>query len=375
LNILICIGTRPEAIKMAPLYLELKKEKLFKVKVCVTAQHRELLDQVLSFFQIKPDYDLNLMKKNQSLNELSAKIIKGVDKVLSLAHFDLVMVHGDTTTSSLASLAAFHRKIRVAHIEAGLRTYNKTSPFPEELNRQMTSRIADYHFAPTNKARENLIKEGIEDKNIVVTGNTVIDALFMGCNKLNKGYISDGIKLLNSIINYNKKVILVTGHRRENFGKKFEYFCEIIKEISEKYDVQIVYPVHLNPNVQEPVNRILGGCSNISLIDPLEYPEFLYLMTNSTFIITDSGGIQEEAPSLGKPVLVTRDITERVEAIEAGNAILVGVNRKIILTEIEQLLNDKMYYAKIANSSNPYGDGLASIKIKKFLLKLLIESN
>ncbi|MDD3722644.1 MAG: UDP-N-acetylglucosamine 2-epimerase (non-hydrolyzing) [Lutibacter sp.] len=378
MKILLCFGTRPEAIKMAPLYHALcqsalqqsqselveDKKSRFVVKVCVTAQHREMLDQVLDFFEMVPDYDLDVMQPNQTLNELSAQILSKMDTVFNDAKPDLVLVHGDTTTSTMVALAAFHKGIKVGHVEAGLRTYNKNSPFPEELNRQLTSRIADFHFAPTLKARQNLLAEGVKDTAIVITGNTVIDALFLTLRKIEAGYLlslKDG--LINKI-DFSKKVILVTGHRRESFGTGFENLCKAILEIAKNKEVEIVYPVHLNPNVQKTVFAKLSGVANIHLIDPLDYPTFVWLMSKSSLIISDSGGIQEEAPSFNIPVLVTRETTERDEGIAAGHSFLVGTDPKKIVN-----ITNKLLYSKrsLEQEPNPYGDGKACEKIVQFI--------
>jgi len=370
MRILLCFGTRPEAIKMAPLYHELQKTS-FEVKVCVTAQHREMLDQVLDFFEIRPDYDLDLMQKGQSLNELSARILLSVDVVLQDFQPHLVLVHGDTTTSSMVALAAFHKGIKVGHVEAGLRTYNKLSPFPEEMNRQITGRITDYHFAPTSWASDNLQQEKVTKEAILITGNTVIDALRLGITKLENGYACSDLELVKQVVDATKKVILITGHRRENFGSGFENLCLAIRELATtRPDVQIIYPVHLNPNVQEPVQRILSDIANVHLIKPVDYPAFLYLMQQAYFIVTDSGGVQEEAPSLGKPVLVMRDTTERPEALEAGTVELVGTNTATIVAACLRLLQDKNEYHVRSQAHNPYGDGKASERICTFIAKL-----
>lgn len=370
MRILLCFGTRPEAIKMAPLYHELQKTS-FEVKVCVTAQHREMLDQVLDFFEILADYDLDLMQKGQSLNQLCSRILSSIDAVFNQFQPHLVLVHGDTTTSSMVALAAFHNGIQVGHVEAGLRTHNKLSPFPEEMNRQITGRIADCHFAPTPFAAENLLQEKVSKKYIVITGNTVIDALHLGIAKLENGYTCSDLEHVKQVVDSNKKVILITGHRRENFGAGFENLCLAIREIATtRQDVQIIYPVHLNPNVQEPVRRILSGISNVHLIPPVDYPAFLYLMQHSYFILTDSGGVQEEAPSLGKPVLVMRDTTERPEAVEAGTVQLVGTNKEKIVASSLQLLEEVEKYEKMSQAHNPYGDGKASERITSFLFEL-----
>jgi len=367
---LIIFGTRPEAIKMAPLVKAFEKDNRFETKVCVTAQHREMLDQVLAFFDISPEFDLDLMKPNQNLYGLTADIITGLKDVLEGYQPDYVFVHGDTTTTMGASIAAFYSGAKVCHVEAGLRTYNKMAPFPEEMNRTVTGHIADYHFAPTQTSFENLIKEGIKQENILITGNTVIDALHESVERVSSTEDPE-IKSLQAILNPAKKLILVTGHRRENHGQGFIDICDALKELALKRpDVQIVYPVHLNPKVQEPVNRILNSVSNVHLIDPLAYPAFVWLMNQSYLVITDSGGVQEEAPSLGKPVLVMRDTTERPEAVDAGTVILVGTNPKKILHEALALLDDPKKYSIMSTLSNPYGDGKASGRIVKYIKSL-----
>lgn len=365
-KIFIIFGTRPEAIKLCPLVAHLKNIKKCTVKVCVTAQHRQMLDQVLGLFQIEPDLDLDIMTENQSLDRLTSKVIKKVSDILRNEKPDIVVVQGDTTTTFAASLAAFYEKIPVAHVEAGLRTGNKYSPFPEEINRCLTTRLADFHFAPTEWARANLEKEGVDPAKIQVTGNTVIDALL---------WISDKLKAEEahfdelSELDFSRKIILITGHRRENFGKGLEAICKAIKYIAEKHkDVELVYPVHLNPNVKGPVFNWLHGIANIKLISPLDYAPFVYLMNRCHIIISDSGGIQEEAPSLGKPILVTRDTTERPEAVEAGTAILVGTNSDKIVEATERLLTDQAAYSTISSKSNPYGDGRACQRIAERLL-------
>ena len=374
-KILIVFGTRPEAIKMALLIKEFQKHAEFEVKVCVTAQHRQMLDQVLEFFEIKPDFDLNLMKQAQDLYDVTSGVLLGMRGIFERYKPDVVFVHGDTTTTSAVSLAAFYQKIDVAHVEAGLRTHDIYSPFPEEINRQITGLIAKYHFAPTAGAKENLLKEGKSAKNIVVSGNTVIDALFWTIDKIERdAALRD--KILSSI-NFKfhlgeRKFILVTGHRRENFGEGFINICEALREIAaDNADVDILYPVHLNPNVQKPVKEILSGLPNIFLMDPLEYDAFVYLMSKAYMIITDSGGIQEEAPSLCKPVLVTRNRTERPEGIEAGCVRLVGTKRENIVKEAQKLLNLKDEYDKMSASISPYGDGKACERIVKFLKEAL----
>ncbi len=366
-RILLIFGTRPEAIKMAPLVKEFKKyPEIFLTKVCVTAQHREMLDQVLDFFEIKPDFDLDIMKPKQNLYNLTCNVIESLYPILEEFNPDYVFVHGDTTTTMAGSLASFYSGATICHVEAGLRTNNKTSPFPEEINRQITSRICDYHFAPTETSKKNLIKENISDKSIVVTGNTVIDALIKSIEKVNKNP-SPIINDLSRKIG-NKEVVLITGHRRENHGEGFERICRALKRIAiDDLNRLIIYPVHLNPKVQEPVNRILSNISNIILIDPLTYQDFIWLMNRSKIIITDSGGVQEEAPSLGKPVLVMRDTTERPEAVEVGTVLLVGTNEDLIVSKALDLLNEKDIFIKMSNLHNPYGDGLASKRIVEFI--------
>ncbi len=373
-KILIVFGTRPEAIKMAPLVKELsKKSGVFDVKVCVTAQHREMLDQILGFFDLVPDYDLNLMKPNQNLYTLTAGIITGMKSILEKTNPDYVFVHGDTTTSTAVALASFYHGSKVCHIEAGLRTYNKRSPWPEELNRQLTGRIADYHFAPTRTSKQNLLDENVDLESILVTGNTVIDALLYAVNRVreNPPEIRDLAHLnLNSIASTDQDIVLVTGHRRENHGQGFLNICQALKKISETTDVHIIYPVHLNPNVQKPVHDILGDCPNISLIEPLSYPAFVWLMDKAKLIITDSGGVQEEAPSLGKPVLVMRDTTERPEAVDAGTVILVGTDTDKIVSEAVSLLTNEARYQTVSHLYNPYGDGKASGRIVEFVSRI-----
>lgn len=365
MKILLCFGTRPEAIKMAPLYHELQKNN-FEVKVCVTAQHREMLDQVLDFFEIVPDYDLDLMQPNQTLNGLSANILFKIDKVLADAEPDLILVHGDTTTSSIVALAAFHFGIQIGHVEAGLRTYNKQAPFPEEINRQITSRIADIHFTPTPRATKNLLKEGIDKNTIFETGNTVIDALFWTINKIETvNYTHPEIDELKNCLPTNKKIVLITGHRRENFGEGFENLCEALLSISKRDDTILVYPVHLNPKVKDMVYDKLLNKVNIYLIAPVSYPAFVWLMQQSFLIVTDSGGIQEEAPSLGKPVLVLRTVSERPEGLKAGFSTLVGTDTQKIKDSINDFLDG---FGGFENLINPYGTGDASKKIVNYLL-------
>ena len=366
-KVLIVFGTRPEAIKMAPLVQAFKKNNFFETKVCVTAQHREMLDQVLDFFEISPDFDLDLMKPNQNLYNLTGEIINGMKDVLEEYNADYIFVHGDTTTTMAVSIASFYFGAKICHVEAGLRTFNLLAPFPEEMNRQVTSRITNYHFSPTEQSKSNLLKENISENQILVTGNTVIDALFFALKKLKK-INNEEINNLKKIIQADKDIVLVTGHRRENHGDGFINICNALKQISKDKNVQIIYPVHLNPNVQEPVNKILSNIENISLIPPLPYEAFLWLMNKSKIIITDSGGIQEEAPSLGKPVLVLRETTERPEAVEAGTVVLVGTNVEKIVEGVNQLLNDNDKYKKMSLLHNPYGDGKASKRIINFLL-------
>ena len=364
---LIIFGTRPEAIKMAPLVKAFLKDNTFESRVCVTAQHREMLDQVLDFFKIVPDYDLNLMTKGQSLNVLTSRIFSELHPVLEEFKPDYVYVHGDTTTSTAAAIAAFYAGAKVCHIEAGLRTFNKQSPFPEEMNRCVTGSVADYHFAPTSTSKNNLLQENVSEKNILVTGNTVIDALEMSIQQLDS-YTSDELDEVKNNLDSTKKTILVTGHRRENHGQGFINICNALKQIADNNkDVEIIYPVHLNPKVLKPVHDILDGVENIRLIKPLAYPTFVWLMNKATLIITDSGGVQEEAPSLGKPVLVMRDTTERPEAVDAGTVILVGTNTKKIVLETEKLLKNKEQYKKMSQLHNPYGDGKSSKRIVDFI--------
>lgn len=376
-KVLLVFGTRPEAIKMAPLVKAFEKEASIETKVCVTAQHREMLDQVLDMFDIKPDFDLNIMKSGQDLYDITSKVLLGLRDIFEKFKPDIVLVHGDTTTCSSASLAAFYSKIKVGHIEAGLRTHNIYSPFPEEANRLITGVLANYHFSPTTTSRDNLLKENKNPNDILVTGNTVIDALFLALDKIEQ---NDELKskIVNSInsqykLQNNKKIILVTGHRRENFGEGFINICEALKTIAlNNPDIDIVYPVHLNPNVQKPVKEILSDTSNVYLINPLQYEEFIFLMNKSYFIITDSGGVQEEAPSLGKPVLVMRDTTERPEALEAGTVKLVGTSKETIIKEAQKLLDDENEYNTMSKAHNPYGDGKACERIVNFIKEVNI---
>lgn len=374
-KILIVFGTRPEAIKMAPLVKEFQKHNdLFETKVCVTAQHREMLDQVLSLFEITPDFDLNIMKAGQDLYDITANVLLGMKEVLNTFKPDVVFVHGDTTTTFAASLAAFYQQIKIAHIEAGLRTGDIYSPWPEEANRQLTTQITAYHFAPTSTSEANLLRENVSPSRISVTGNTVIDALFLALDKIKNNSVLEReiITKLTSLYPFNpdRKTILVTGHRRENHGQGFINICGALKVLAENNpDIDIVYPVHLNPNVQKPVHEILSDITNVFLIEPLQYETFLYLMNQSYFIITDSGGVQEEAPSLGKPVLVMRDTTERPEALEAGTVKLVGTNTQKIISEAQLLLDSAEAYQAMAKAHNPYGDGKACERVIKFISK------
>lgn len=376
-TIMLVFGTRPEAIKMCPLVKEFQKHSdIFKTLVCVTGQHREMLDQVLQIFDVVPDYDLNIMKQGQDLYDVTARVLTGMRDVLQEAKPDCVLVHGDTTTSTSAALAAFYQQIPVGHVEAGLRTHNIYSPWPEEMNRQLTGRIATYHFAPTPLSKGNLLKEGVKEDRVYVTGNTVIDALYMVVDKLKRddilsgkekevlkksGYDTD--RLLSG-----RKLVLITGHRRENFGNGFINICEAIKYLNNKYtDVDFVYPMHLNPNVRKPIHEVFGddltNLGNMFFIEPLEYLSFVYLMEKSYIVLTDSGGIQEEAPGLGKPVLVMRDTTERPEALESGTVKLVGTDYNRIVTEVSVLLDDTVAYDKMSRAVNPYGDGMACKRI------------
>ncbi|WP_081798195.1 UDP-N-acetylglucosamine 2-epimerase (non-hydrolyzing) [Pseudomonas sp. RL] len=367
----LCVfGTRPEAIKMAPLALALAADERFEAKVCVTGQHREMLDQVLELFGIKPDFDLNIMKPRQDLTDVTVAILNGMKLVLEKFKPDVVLVHGDTATTFAASLAAYYRQIPVAHVEAGLRTGNLYSPWPEEANRKLTGALANLHLAPTETSRNNLLQEGVNPGAVVVTGNTVIDALLDVVKRIDEdSVLKDKASKPSSFLDPNRKIVLVTGHRRESFGGGFERICQALIEIANKHsEVDIVYPVHLNPNVREPVNRLLGGVSNIHLIEPLDYLPFVYLMSRSHIILTDSGGIQEEAPSLGKPVLVMRDTTERPEAVAAGTVKLVGTETANIVLALNILLEDEDLYQSMSRAHNPYGDGEACQRIIEALL-------
>lgn len=368
-KILLVFGTRPEAIKMAPLVKALQKDtEHFETRVCVTAQHRQMLDQVLEVFGVTPEYDLNIMAPNQDLYDITAKVLLGLREVLKDFRPDTVLVHGDTTTSMAASLAAFYMQIPVGHVEAGLRTYNMLSPWPEEMNRQVTDRICTYYFAPTEQSRANLLQENIDAKKIFITGNTVIDALLMAVDIISttagvKEKMAKELQEKGYTVG-DREYILVTGHRRENFGDGFLHICKAIKELAALHpEMDIVYPVHLNPNVQKPVYELLSGLSNVYLISPLDYLPFIYAMQHSTLLLTDSGGVQEEAPSLGKPVLVMRDTTERPEAVEAGTVKLVGTDAEAIVSNVTALLQDKEMYKRMSETHNPYGDGQACERI------------
>lgn len=381
-KVMLVFGTRPEAIKMAPLVKEFQKQpKRVETVVCVTGQHREMLDQVLKIFDIKPDYDLNIMKQGQDLYDVTARVLTGMRDVLKEVKPDVVLVHGDTTTSTAAALAAFYQQIPVGHVEAGLRAHNIYSPWPEEMNRLLTGRLATYHFSPTPLSRNNLIKESVDDRNIIITGNTVIDALYWVVDKIknNKELDNELEDILSKAgydvnrLNNGKKLVLITGHRRENFGDGFINMCTAIKDLTVKYpDLDFVYPMHLNPNVRKPIHEVFGenlsGLKNMFFIEPLEYLSFVYLMEKSSIVLTDSGGIQEEAPGLGKPVLVMRDTTERPEALDAGTVKLVGTDYNKIVNEVSSLIDDKAAYEKMSKAVNPYGDGLACGRIVNALL-------
>lgn len=379
-KVLLVFGTRPEAIKMAPLVKKFQEDSEFQTIVCVTAQHRKMLDQVLDIFDIKPDYDLNIMKQGQDLYDITSRVLLGLRDVLNEINPDVVLVHGDTTTSTAAALAAFYKQIPVAHVEAGLRTNNIYSPWPEEMNRRITGRIATYHLAPTELSRQNLLKENVDNQNIIITGNTVIDALLWVVNKIKSdANLADTLQININNNGYDidriedkRKLVLITGHRRENFGEGFRNICNAIKTLSIKYpDVDFVYPMHLNPNVRKPIAEIFGNdkdkSGNTFFIEPLDYLNFVFLMEKADIILTDSGGIQEEAPSLGKPVLVMRDNTERPEALEAGTVKLVGTDYDKIVNEVSQLLDNEEAYNKMSKAVNPYGDGSACKRIVDFL--------
>jgi len=366
---LFILGTRPEIIKLAPVIYSVKC--LFKVKVCFTGQHKEMAESLLNFFDIIPDYNLNIMKLKQSLFDSTAEMLKKLKPILKNEKPDICIVQGDTTTALVGSLASFYQKIPIVHIEAGLRSFNKYAPFPEEINRIIVDHLADYHFAPTERARENLLKEGISKERIWVVGNTVIDAFFLTLNIIQKN--EGNFYKFFDFIDFSKKIILVTGHRRESFGQPFKNICYALKEIAMKYgnEVIIVYPVHLNPNVRKPVFTLLKGIKNIYLMDPLDYPYLVWIMNKSYLILTDSGGIQEEAPSLGKPVIVMREVTERIEGIKAGTAQLVGTNKDKIIDAVTELLEDEKEYNKMSKIKNPYGDGKSSERIKNILKEIL----
>ena len=383
-KVMLVFVTRPEAIKMAPLVKEFQMHPdQFQTLVCVTGQHREMLDQVLSIFAIEPDFDLNIMKQGQDLYDVTARVLLGLRDVFKEVHPDIVLVHGDTSTSTTAALAAFYQQIPVGHVEAGLRTYDVYSPWPEEMNRQITGRIATYHFAPTSLSRQNLLGEGVKEDRILITGNTVIDALYWVVNKIKGNRELDAeLEHVLKISGYDihrldngKKLVLITGHRRENFGDGFISMCKAIKALTEKYpEVDFVYPMHLNPNVRKPIHEVFGDdlstLDNMFFIEPLEYLSFVYLMEKATIVLTDSGGIQEEAPGLGKPVLVMRDTTERPEALEAGTVKLVGTDYDKIISEVSMLLDDTEYYEAMSKAVNPYGDGLACERIIEKLIKI-----
>lgn len=369
-KVMLVFGTRPEAIKMAPLVHKLKGEpETFDVQVCVTAQHRQMLDQVLKIFEIVPDIDLNVMKPGQDLFDVTVNVLLGMKGVFDHSKPDVVLVHGDTTTTLATALAGFYAGVPVAHVEAGLRTHDLYAPFPEEFNRQVSSKVTRWHFAPTELSRANLIAERVDDSSISVTGNTVIDALHWVLNRIDSDYEKSAllVKSISQLLPFNwqsDRFVLITGHRRENFGNGFLQICEAIRELASRFpNVHFVYPVHLNPNVQKPVRSILAGLSNVHLIESLDYEPFVYLLKNSYLVLTDSGGIQEEAPSLGKPVLVMRDITERPEAVDAGTVELVGANMERIVAGVTRLLRDDSHYSKMSRSHNPYGDGKASDRI------------
>ena len=369
-KVLFVFGTRPEAIKMAPVILEMKRESTLDVKVCLTGQHRQMLDQVLEFFQIKSDYDLNLMKPGQSLSGLSSAILTALDEILEIEKPDLVLVHGDTTTSIVSALSCYYRQIPIGHIEAGLRSGDLYSPWPEEGNRRLAAQLCRFHFAPTEINAQNLISEGVKSNSIYIVGNTVIDALLQVVKKINSADYEPKpmLKKELEVINRYERMILITGHRRENFGASFDEICLAIKDLALKYaQTLFLYPVHLNPRVQEPVNRLLAGVDNIRLTNPFDYEEFVVLMDQSYLILTDSGGIQEEAPALGKPVLVMRDNTERPEGIRAGTSTLVGYQRTKIVSELSRLLDEPDYYKTLSQKVNPYGTGDASVKITEIV--------
>lgn len=364
IKVLTVFGTRPEAIKMAPVVKALSGDSIFEIKVCVTAQHRQMLDQVLEIFDIRPDFDLNLMKPGQDLSDITSNVLLGLRDVYKAWTPDIVLVHGDTTTTLAASLSAYYARLKVGHVEAGLRTHDKYAPWPEEINRRITGVVADLHFAPTVRSRSNLLAEGVAAEDVHVTGNTVIDALQDVVQRVREDSVLRGqLESRFDWLDSSKRLVLVTGHRRENFGVGFEAICHALAEIAERGDVQVVYPVHLNPNVQEPVRRILAGHRGVVLLEPQDYLPFVYLMDRATLLMTDSGGVQEEAPSLGKPVLVMRDTTERPEAVDAGTVRLVGTDRAAIVQQANRLLDDGAAYEAMARAHNPYGDGKAAGRI------------
>ncbi|MHC4524516.1 MAG: non-hydrolyzing UDP-N-acetylglucosamine 2-epimerase [Planctomycetota bacterium] len=375
MKILIVFGTRPEAIKVAPVVKLLQDDKAFETRVCLTGQHREMVDKLMEIFDIKVDYDLNVMVADQTLTNITCKVLTGLETIFAEWKPDCILVQGDTTSVFSASLAAFYHKINIGHIEAGLRTHNRYSPYPEEMNRCLTSELASIHFAPTECSRQNLLKEGFDNGQIFVTGNTVIDALFetlkyIGSDKA----LSDSLGRQFHFLDPRKRLILVTGHRRENHGKGFLNICQAIHDLAQRDDVQIVYPVHLNPNVKKPVHKILGGVSNVHLIEPLDYLSFIFLMRKSYLILTDSGGVQEEAPSLGKPVLVMRDTTERPEAVDAGTVVLVGSDSQVITDRVICLLDTPSVYKAMSAAHNPYGDGKAAQRIAEILGKRFLKT-
>jgi UDP-N-acetylglucosamine 2-epimerase (non-hydrolysing) len=369
-KVLVCFGTRPEAIKLAPLVKEFSRRSGFQRRVCVTAQHREMLDQVLELFEIAPDYDLNLMNPDQTLEKLTGAVVLSMAKVLVEEKPDLVVVQGDTTTAFAAALAAFYQRVEVAHVEAGLRTNNKYAPFPEEMNRQMTSCLTDWHFAPTKRAEAALLRENFPPERIFTVGNTVIDALIEVVKKARQRDAE--IRSQLTMIDTGKRMLLITGHRRENFGEGFQNICRAIRALAQANpEIEVVYPVHLNPNVQRPVNSILAGLSNVHLIEPQDYLRFVWMLDRCSIVLTDSGGVQEEAPSLGKPVLVMREVTERPEAVEAGVARLVGTDPELIISSVQTLLDDPGEYEKMSRAQNPYGDGTSAVQIADILESVL----
>ncbi|MCB5195598.1 non-hydrolyzing UDP-N-acetylglucosamine 2-epimerase [Deefgea salmonis] len=368
MKVLVVFGTRPEAIKMAPVVAALQADARFDAKVCVTAQHRQMLDQVLALFAIKPDFDLDLMQQGQDLTDITSRVLLGMRGVFAQWQPDIVLVHGDTSTTMAASLAAFYQRIPVGHVEAGLRTGNIYSPWPEEMNRKIAGAISAVHFSPTETSKNNLLREAVNPAHVHVTGNTVIDALLDVAARIkNDSELNAELAAQFPFLDATKRLILVTGHRRENFGQGFENICAALAELAQRPDVEILYPMHLNPNVQEPVRRILSGLPNVHLIEPQDYLPFVYLMTRANLILTDSGGVQEEAPSLGKPVLVMRDTTERPEAVDAGTVKLVGTNQALIVKEATELLDNPAAYEQMSRAHNPYGDGLAAKRINDIL--------